>query len=105
MIPGDKLHKLIKSLTPPEKRYFKLFAAKQGDAEEKYYLQLFDAVDKLKEYDEELLKKKLKGSIHSKNVAYQKHYLFEMVMQSLKNFEKSKSPLLQVLDLLREEEI
>ncbi|MBK8488174.1 MAG: hypothetical protein WAT52_01055 [Chitinophagales bacterium] len=105
MIPGDKLHKLIKSLTPPEKRYFKLSAAKQGDAADKYYLQLFDAIDKLHEYDEELLKKKLKGSIHSKNLAYQKHYLFEMIMQALKNFEKSKSPLLQVLDLLREEEI
>lgn len=105
MIPGDKLHKLIKSMSPSEKRYFKLFASKQGRADDKYYLQLFDLVDKSPEYDEESLKKKLKGKINTRNFAYQKHYLFELVMQALKNFDQSKSPLLQVLELLREEEI
>lgn len=65
MIPSNECFALIKSLQPNEKRYFKLFASKQGDKNAKQYIALFDAFDALdsdKEYDEYKLKKKLKDA-------------------------------------------
>jgi hypothetical protein len=51
------LHKLIHSLTPNEKAYFKKFAYKSKDDKENPYLILFDAILKQDEYDEEASKK------------------------------------------------
>src|SRR5690606_18709603 len=47
----DPLFELVRSLTKSEKRYFKLFAQMQG--KDKKYLLLFDAIDRLEEYDED----------------------------------------------------
>ena len=60
-IPGDDLFLLIKSLNTSEKRYFKLFADRQGSGKYKSYLKVFDLIDDQEDiYDEQLLKKKLK---------------------------------------------
>ncbi|MEL7021626.1 MAG: hypothetical protein AAGK47_08460, partial [Bacteroidota bacterium] len=53
--PSEKLFKLVKSLSAPEKRYFKLFVSGKGKKDSKYIL-LFDAIDAMKVFDEELLK-------------------------------------------------
>ena len=49
----EELFQLIKSLTPSEKRYFKVNASKGGDAKSNY-MELFEAMDAQKEeYDEQ----------------------------------------------------
>ena len=62
MSEKNELHKLIHSLTPNEKAYFKKFAYKSKDDKENPYLVMFDAILKQDEYDEEALKKKLKNT-------------------------------------------
>ena len=53
MAKKGALFQLVRSMTPPEKRYFRLFAQKESSV----YLQLFRAIEKQKEYDEAALRK------------------------------------------------
>ena len=55
MKPSNELFDLIQSLTKSEKRFFKLHSSLQSG--DKNYLRLFDAIDRMKEYDETSLKK------------------------------------------------
>lgn len=48
----DILFQLIKSLEKAEKRHFKLYIKRSSGKEDLKIVRLFDAVDKLKEYDE-----------------------------------------------------
>ncbi len=53
----DSLFQLVKSLEKSEKRNFKLFVRRNTATEDLKVIQLFDALDKMTDYDEELLKK------------------------------------------------
>ena len=56
---ADTLFQLIKSLEKSEKRNFKLFVKRNSSGGDLKFIQLFDALDGMKEYDEaNLLKKK-----------------------------------------------
>lgn len=90
--PSDKLHKLIRSLTPAEKRYFSLFVrGKQG--EEAKYLQLFEAMSAAEHFDEDNWKQKIYKSqkIDGKKYSELKAYLYELVLKSLQNFDEQHS--------------
>ncbi len=50
----DELFQLIKSLDKGEKRYFKL-NVRRSDGEDLKIVTLFDALDKMEEYDEDVL--------------------------------------------------
>lgn len=54
----DHLFKLIKSLTKAEKRNFKLYVKRIGDNENVKFLKLFNIIDKISDYDEEIVLKK-----------------------------------------------
>ena len=58
--PNDYLFQLIRSLSKAEKRSFKIYATRNSSEEAKF-IQLFDAIDKSKEYNEELIIHKLDG--------------------------------------------
>ena len=58
--PNDYLFQLIRSLSKAEKRSFKIYAMRNSSEEAKF-IQLFDAIDKSKEYSEEHLIQKLDG--------------------------------------------
>jgi hypothetical protein len=49
--PADILFHLIKSLEKSEKRHFKLYIKRSSAKEDLKIVQLFDAVDKLQDYD------------------------------------------------------
>jgi len=57
--PADILFQLIRSLEKAEKRHFKLYIKRSSSNENLKIIQLFDALDKLNEYDEKVLLKKL----------------------------------------------
>ena len=48
----NELFDLIKSLSPSEKRAFKIFASRHVLGEENSYVLLFEAIDNLEVYDE-----------------------------------------------------
>jgi hypothetical protein len=83
----DALFQLIKSLTRGEKRNFHILA--QLTAGDKKYLQLFDVIDNLEEYDElKILKKFKHDEKFEKQFAYNKNYLYNSILNSLAYFHK-----------------
>ncbi len=99
----EELFQLIKSLDKNEKRYFRLQAGFQEG--EKSYLKLFDALDSMKEYEEEVLQKKLKGQKFLKQLPVVRHYLRDMIMHSLRNFNTGASVELKLKDMLKDVEV
>ena len=84
---SDSLHKLIKSLTPSEKRSFKIFSSRHIAADENQYVKLFDAIDAQKEYDEvEILKK-----FGTKQFSIVKGRLYDSILRSLDAFHSNSS--------------
>ncbi|HKK39540.1 MAG TPA: hypothetical protein VJ949_08985, partial [Cryomorphaceae bacterium] len=58
---SNQVHELIHSMTPAEKRYFKLYAERHsGNSKNNYHL-LFQAIEDQDEYDEESILKRFKG--------------------------------------------
>jgi hypothetical protein len=80
----DPLHELILSLTPSEKRYFKLQNA--PDSGTKSYLQLFDVLEGLATYDELAIRNELKGQKILNQLHVGKNYLYKQILRSLRSF-------------------
>lgn len=80
--PNDHLFQLIKSLTKAEKRGFKIYATRNSTEEAKF-IQLFDALDKVSEYDEDVIVKKLKG-IKKRQFSNLKAHLYKQILTSLR---------------------
>ncbi|OEK04724.1 hypothetical protein [Roseivirga misakiensis] len=82
--PNEQLlFELIKSLTKSEKRSFKIFAKRSGTTNEAKFLRLFDAMDKLEEYDEVYLKKRL-TDVSDTQFANLKSHLYSQILASLR---------------------
>ncbi len=79
----DALFQLIKSLEKSEKRNFKLFVKRNSGSEELKIIHLFDALDKMNEYDEALLLKKSK-SISKPQLSNIKAHLYKQILSSLR---------------------
>jgi len=91
MSEKNELHKLIHSLTPNEKAYFKKFAYKSKNNQENPYLLLFDAILKQDEYDEETLKKKLKNTKLINNFSAAKNYLSELIVGTFSAIQENNT--------------
>ncbi len=103
-LPGDDLFKLIKSLSPSEKRYFKLFTERQGISESKTYLKIFDLIDSMDGvYDEDKLKKKLKIAAEIKMLPQLKIYLNDLILKSMRIYRSDKSVFSEIADLIQDE--
>ena len=79
----DALFLLIKTLKKSEKRNFKLYINRITASEELKIVQLFDALDKMDEYDEAVLFKKNK-SIKKQQLSNLKAYLYKQILSSLR---------------------
>src|SRR5688500_9262960 len=80
---SDILFQLIHSLEKSEKRHFKLYIRRNSAKEDLKIVQLFDALDKMQEYDEKLLLKKLPG-IEKPQLSNLKTHLYRQVLASLR---------------------
>ena len=99
----DELFQLIKSLTPSEKRYFKVNASKGGDAKSNY-VQLFEAIDAQKDdYDEEKLKKKHATKPFIKYLSAEKKQLRDQVMKYMRGYHATRTVDNQINELLQDE--
>ncbi len=93
--PTDILFQLVKSLEKAEKRHFKLYITRSSAREDLKIVKLFDALDKLKEYDEKLLFKKLPG-IQKPQLANLKSHLYKELLASLRLLKSADSLDLQL---------
>lgn len=80
---SDSLFVLVKSLGKSEKRNFKLFAKRNSSKEELKIIKLFNALDKMKNYDESQLFKKSKG-IAKAQLSNIKAQLYKQLLASLR---------------------
>jgi len=79
----DPLFLLIKSLEKSEKRNFKLYVKRHSGGEDLKIVQLFDALDKMDEYDEELVLSKNKA-IRKQQLSNMKAHLYRQLLSSLR---------------------
>lgn len=117
---ADPLLRLIQCMTKAEKRNFKLSAAtadvktgsgtKETDdacvepdrtgrtapkTDDALYVQLFDALDKMRDYDEELIFKKV-PAIKRSQLSNLKRHLYRQILTSLRRLHIAKNPDIEI---------
>ena len=90
--PSDKLHRLVRSLSPAEKRYFRIFVKGKPGVDTKY-TQLFEALAGDEQFDEVKWKTIIYKSqeVGSKKYSELKAYLYELVLKCLQNYDELHS--------------
>ncbi len=86
--PSDKLYRLIRRLTPAEKRYFQVFIG-SANASSKY-AQLFEAMVNMEDFDDEALRRLIYPDEPQSRHKYSelKNYLFDLLLKSLQSFDE-----------------
>ena len=79
----DHVHRLIRSMTRAEKRYFKLFTGRGTASEPRSSHLLFDAIAAMPEYDEPALMRKFSGEPFTRRFSIAKRRLYESILRSL----------------------
>lgn len=89
--PSDKLHHLVQSLSPSEKRYFRIFIRGRTERDNKY-LQLFEALSDGEVFDEEKFKALIyRGEpVTGKKYSELKSYLYDLILKCLQNFDEQR---------------
>ena len=95
-ISKDNLHEFIHTLTPTEKRFFKRYLASRKE-ESNDYLHLFDVFNEMKIYDKEHLKNRTSKFNFHKNIEVKKHYLLEVLLESMRQYRDKKNELFNSL--------
>src|SRR6478752_7749988 len=95
----DALFQLVRSLEKSEKRHFKLYIKRSSGKEDLKIIQLFDALDKLPEYDEKVLLKKLPG-VTKPQLANLKTHLYKQLLASLRLLKSTENTDLQLSEHL-----
>src|SRR5258708_2043266 len=95
---SDTLFQLIHSLEKSEKRHFKLYIKRSSAKEDLKIVQLFDALDKLNDYDEKNLLKKLAG-IQKPQLSNLKTHLYKQILASLRLLKSAESIDLQLNEM------
>jgi hypothetical protein len=92
---ADILFQLICSMEKAEKRHFKLYIKRSSSNENLKIIQLFDAMDKQKEYDEKIILDKL-PSIQKSQLSNLKAHLYKQILASLRLLKSADSIDLQL---------
>ena len=79
----DNLFQLVKSLEKGEKRNFKLYVQRNSADDNLKIIQLFDALDKLMDYDEATLLKKV-PTVSKQQLSNAKAHLYKQILSSLR---------------------
>ena len=88
--PSDDLHKLIKSLTPSERGYFKKFAS-LSYGKESNYMRLFNAIEQQDEYEEKKIKQIFKNETLIKHLPSEKNHLYKIILEHLYAYGSDQS--------------
>ncbi len=105
MKSSDDLFSLVTSLTSAEKRYFKVFSSMHVIGERNNYVRLFDAINKMEEYDEESLRDQFRGEKFVEHLSSEKVHLSRLILRSLRAFRDGNTITRQLTTLLEEAEI
>ncbi len=95
----DILFQLIHSLEKAEKRHFKLYIKRNSARQDLKIVQLFDALEKMQDYDEKILLKKL-ATVEKPQLANLKAHLYKQLLASLRLLKSADSIDLQLHEQL-----
>ncbi|HMQ47785.1 MAG TPA: hypothetical protein PKA00_09920 [Saprospiraceae bacterium] len=95
----DDLIQLIKSLTRAEKRHFRLFVRRNQTSDDILFLKLFDFLDRHKEYQEELILKRL-PDIKKSQLSNLKAHLYKQLLVSLRLLNVHNTPDIQIREMI-----
>ena len=95
----DALFQLIQSLERSEKRNFKLYMKRNSGSGDLKVVQLFDALDKMKLYDEEVLLSK-NPSLQKQQISNLKAHLYHEILASLRLLKQDENIDLQLHEQL-----
>jgi hypothetical protein len=98
-IKSDHLFRLIKTLSKGEKRFFKLYVSRLSDSSTKKFIILFNAIDKQKIYDEDLILSKEK-TLHPKQFSNLKAHLYYQLLKCLKLCNSNNLDTINIMELL-----
>lgn len=98
---SDDLFVLIKSLSKQEKRHFKIMSARHVIGTKNNYLELFDAIDAQKKYNEQALRKKFEKHAFVKQMFVIKNYLYELILKSLNVYHHEMNSEAQIRSLVQ----
>lgn len=88
----QQLFQLIHSLSPHEKRYFKLYAGISGKKDNNY-LDLFDILNEQAAFDEDQLLARVAGKRYASHLPTTVHHLFQLILRSLRSFAEEGNAL------------
>ena len=95
----DGLFQLIHSMEKSEKRNFKLYVTRNSATEDLKIIQVFDALDKMTEYDEEYLLKK-NPSVKKQQLSNIKAHLYKQLLASLRLLKTNENIQIQLHEQL-----
>lgn len=96
---SEQLFRLIKSLTKSEKRSFKLYAQRSHNQSTSKFIQLFDILDSMEAYDEDMIIKK-SSHIKKSQLSNLKRHLYSQIMKALRNIHIDKELDIQIREQL-----
>jgi hypothetical protein len=91
----DALFLLIKSLQKSEKRNFKLYVNRNSSGTDLKVITLFDALDKVSRYDEQLLLKK-NEALQKQQLSNLKGHLYKLILSSLRLIKQEDNITIQL---------
>jgi hypothetical protein len=95
----DALFQLIHTMEKSEKRNFKLYVTRNTATEDLKIIQVFDALDKMSEYDEEFLLKK-NPSVKKQQLSNIKAHLYKQLLASLRVLKTTENIQIQLHEQL-----
>ena len=102
MSSGKQLFDLIRSMTPSEKGYFKKYSAKHIIGESNDYILLFDAIDKIASYSDEILLAKPIAKRLGRKLPGVKNYLYNSILEVLRAYHSGKNQSQRIQEKLFE---
>ena len=95
----DQLFTLVKSLSKAEKRAFRLYVNRFQHNKNPKFIQLFDVLCKIDNYDEELILKRLKA-VKKQHLPNLKRHLYRQILTSLRLIHIQKNIDIQIREQL-----
>lgn len=92
---SDHLFLLIKTLSKAEKRNFRLYVTRNQSSEDLKFIRLFDVLDKQREYEEDLIFKKV-PDIRKEQLSNLKAHLYKQLLTSLRLLHKQKNTDIEI---------
>ncbi len=105
MNKNEHLFHLIKSLSPSEKRYFKLLSGFHRGSRKSNYLRLFNLIDRQEKYDERELLKMFRRDKRAARFSDVKQHLCSLILRSLRLFHADSTVNARLGNMIQEAEI